>query len=146
MYYRYNNSNDDKILENLSPLLFAYFFIFAGAHLNVLLLPQIGFLGSVYLLTRITGKIGGASLGATLGGASKVVRKYIGLSLIPQVGVAIALAMLVKKEFDIPAFGEAGANLSVMVINILLFTTIITEILGPLLTKWALHKAGEIEH
>lgn len=134
-----------KILENISPLLFAYFFIFAGAHLNITLLPQIGLLGSVYLVVRIIGKVSGASLGAILGGASKTIRKYIGLSLIPQVGVAIALAIMVDKEFNLPEFGEAGIKLSVIVINILLFTTIITEILGPILTKWALKKSGEIE-
>lgn len=132
-----------KIAETLSPLFFAYFFIFAGAHLNIGLFPKIGFMGLIYLLARIIGKVGGASLGAIVGKAQHTVRKYIGFSLVPQVGVAIALAIVVKKEFGGGDFGEAGTNLAVLVINILLFTTIITEVLGPVLTKWALTKAGE---
>jgi len=132
-----------KITENLSPLFFAYFFIFAGAHLNVSLFPQIGFIGLMYFLARVAGKIGGARIGAVLGKAQKYVKKYIGFALIPQVGVAIALAMVVRKEFGTGEYGEAGNALSVLVINVLLFTTIITEILGPLLTKRALTKSGE---
>ncbi len=132
-----------KIIENISPLLFAYFFIFAGSHLNIRLLPIIGITGLVYLLARITGKVGGACLGAVVGKAPVVVKKYIGFSLIPQVGVALALAIMVNKEFGNGAYGATGTNLAILVINILLFTTIITEIVGPLMTKYALTKAGE---
>lgn len=134
-----------KVLENLSPILFACFFIFGGAHLDISLLPKVGLLGLVYLFSRAAGKIGGATLGATISKAPGVVRKYIGFSLIPQVGVAIALAIMVNKEFGSGLYGDKGANLSVLVINILLFTTIITEIAGPLLTKFALTRAGERE-
>lgn len=134
-----------RVLENFSPILFACFFIFGGAHLNVALLPKVGWIGLAYLLTRTAGKISGASLGAWLGRAPAVVRRYIGLSLIPQVGVAVALAILVRKEFGRPMYGQAGMDLAVLVINVLLFTTIVTEIVGPLLTKWALGKAGERE-
>lgn len=132
-----------KILEGVSPLLFAYFFIFAGAHLDVGLLPRIGFMGLIYLLARAAGKVGGAVLGAILGKAPSIVKKYVGFALIPQVGVAIALAIMVKKEFGGSEYGEVGMLLSSMVINILLFTTVVTEVVGPLLTKYALTKAGE---
>ena len=134
-----------KSLEHFSPILYACFFIFGGAHLNISLLPQVGLLGFVYLITRMIGKIGGASLGAFLGKAPKVVQKFIGLSLVPQVGVAIALAIMVKKEFGNGNYGEAGSTLSVIVINVLLFTTIITEIVGPVLTKFALKRSGEMD-
>lgn len=132
-----------KLLEGLSPLLFAYFFIFAGSHLDIGLLPKIGLMGLVFLVARVVGKVGGASLGAILGKAPQVVKKYVGLALIPQVGVAIALAIMVRQEFGMGGFGQAGENLALLVINILLFTTVITEVVGPLLTKWALTKAGE---
>lgn len=131
-----------KILENISPLLYAFFFIFAGSHLNVSLLPAIGLTGLVYLVVRALGKIGGASLGAVVGKAPRTVKKYIGFALIPQVGVAIALAMMVRKEFG-HDFGDRGAALASLVINVLLFTTIVTEVAGPLLTKHALTKSGE---
>ncbi len=132
-----------KILDGISPILYAFFFIFAGAHLNVDLLPTIGFMGLVYFLSRAIGKMGGASFGAIIGKAPPTVKKYVGFALLPQVGVAIALAIIVKKEFGSGAYGETGVNLATLVINILLFTTIITEIVGPLLTKFALTKAGE---
>ncbi len=132
-----------KTLENFAPILFAYFFIFGGAHLDFSLLPKVGLVGLLYLLARASGKISGASLGAWLGKAPATVRKYIGFSLIPQVGVAIALAIMVKKQFGNGAFGERGDQLATLVINVLLFTTIITEIVGPLLTKMAITRAGE---
>jgi Kef-type K+ transport system membrane component KefB len=132
-----------KVLENVSPLIFAFFFIFAGAHLDVGLFPVIGLTGLVYLLSRMTGKIAGASLGALIGKALPQVRKYIGFSLIPQVGVALALAIMVQHEFAGGEYGETGERIAVVVINVLLFTTVITEIVGPLLTKWALSKAKE---
>jgi len=132
-----------RVLDNFSPILFACFFIFGGAHLNIALLPKVGWIGLIYLVTRTAGKIGGARLGAWLGRAPGVVRRYVGLSLIPQVGVAVALAILVRKEFGRSVYGQAGMDLAVLVINVLLFTTIITEIVGPMLTKWALGKANE---
>jgi Kef-type K+ transport system membrane component KefB len=138
------NNRSSRILEGFTPVLYACFFIFGGAHLNFALLPKIGWIGLAYLLSRAAGKIGGASLGAWIGKASNNIRKYIGFSLIPQVGVAIALAIMVRKEFGQPQYGAAGTELATLVINILLFTTIITEIVGPLLTRWVLGKAGEI--
>jgi Kef-type K+ transport system membrane component KefB len=134
-----------KLLENVSPLLFAYFFIFAGSHLDVGLLPRIGVMGLIYLVVRAAGKMGGASLGAVVGKASNLVKRFVGFALLPQVGVAVALAIMVKKEFDVEKFGPQGTELAALVINILLFTTLITEVVGPLLTKMALTKAGERE-
>jgi NhaP-type Na+/H+ or K+/H+ antiporter len=138
------NNRSSRILEGFAPVLYACFFIFGGAHLNFALLPKIGWIGVAYLLSRAAGKIGGASLGAWIGKASNNIRKYIGFSLIPQVGVAIALAIMVRKEFGQPQYGAAGSELATLVINVLLFTTIVTEIVGPLLTRWVLGKAGEI--
>lgn len=135
-----------KITESVSPILFAYFFIFAGSHLDITLLPRIGLLGLVYLFSRAGGKMGGATLGAILGKAVPSVKKFVGFALIPQVGVAIALAIMVKNEFGNGEFGQTGTDLSLIVINILLFTTIVTEVAGPLLTKRALIKAGECEN
>lgn len=138
------NNRSSRILEGFAPVLYACFFIFGGAHLNFALLPKIGWIGLAYLLSRAAGKIGGASLGASIGKAPKNIQKYIGFSLLPQVGVAIALAIMVRKEFGQPQYGDAGSELAALVINVLLFTTIITEIIGPYLTKWVLGRAGEI--
>lgn len=133
------------IIENFSPLFLAAFFLLGGAHLDVRVLGQIGLMGIVYFAARSVGKIGGASLGAFLGRAPKKIRKFIGLTLLPQVGVALALALSINKEFTRPEYGPTGMRMAHYIINILLFTTIITEVIGPLLTRFALRKAGEAE-
>lgn len=100
-------------------------------------------MGLAYFGLRSCGKIGGASLGAILGKAPKNVRNNIGLALLPQVGVALALALSINKEFTKPEYGSAGAGMASAIINILLFTTVITEVVGPLLTRFALRRSGE---
>ena len=137
-------NRSQKTVEQFSPIFLPLFFMFAGARLNILLIGKIGVLGLIYTAARFAGKLGGASLGAILGGAPKVVRKYVGFSLLPQVGVAIALSLAVQKQFGSGQYGQAGINMAIVVINLLLFTTIITEVLGPILTKTSLKKAGEI--
>lgn len=135
----------EGILEYFTPIFLAAFFILGGAHLNVRLILNIGLVGLAYFAARALGKIAGAGLGAWIGGAPEKIRKYTGFALLPQVGVALALALSVKKDFDIPKYGDAGHGMAILIINVLLFTTIITEVVGPLLTRAMLRKAGEIE-
>jgi Kef-type K+ transport system membrane component KefB len=132
-----------SIVEEASPFFLASFFILGGAHLDLRAVGNIAVIGLAYFGLRSVGKIGGASLGALLGGASKQVRNNIGLTLLPQVGVALALALSINKEFTRPQYGSAGAEMAGAIINILLFTTVITEVIGPLLTSVALRRAGE---
>ncbi len=132
------------LIEHFSPVFLAAFFLLGGAHLDIRLLKQIGVMGLIYFAARGAGKMGGASLGAILGKAPGRVKKYIGFTLLPQVGVALALALSISKEFTKPVYGTLGSEMATVIINILLFTTIITEIVGPLLTRFALTKAGEI--
>ncbi len=130
-------------LEPITPAIYCMFFVLAGARLQLNLITQIGLLGLVYVLTRIEGKVGGVYVGATLSHSPAVVRKYLGFGLLSQIGVAVGLAIIVAHDFPAAVYGEAGAQLSLWVINVLLFTTIITEIIGPMLTKYAIIKAGE---
>ncbi|TFG59481.1 MAG: sodium:proton exchanger [Spirochaetales bacterium] len=133
----------EKIMEGFSPIFLAAFFILGGAHLDFRSITVVGITGILYFGLRTAGKIGGAALGAVVGGAPKTVKKFIGFALLPQVGVALALALAINKDFNLPVFGEKGKFIASSVINILLFTTIITEIVGPLLTKRVLLKSGE---
>lgn len=133
-----------RVFERIAMMslpVFTAFFVIGGAHLRVDLLPSLGFMGAVYLIARMSGKLGGASLGAVAVNAPPVVKKYIGFGLLSQVGVAIGLSLVVAKEFT--PLGEEGKELAVTIINILLATTVITEIIGPMLTRYALVKAGE---
>ncbi len=133
-----------SIVSSFSPIFITAFFILGGAHLDISLIKEIGVLGLWYFVARSIGKTGGATLGANIGRAPKTVRNLVGFALLPQVGVALALALAINKEFTMPQYGSAGATMAKIVINVLLFTTIITEIIGPLMTRHALKKAGEI--
>lgn len=134
----------ENVVSNYSPIFLAAFFIFGGAHLDIRLFSSVGLIGLVYLLARSMGKIGGGSFGAFLGKAPPKITKYVGFALLPQVGVALALALSINKKFNVPELGAQKQMMALEIINILLFTTIITEVIGPILTKRVLQKVNEI--
>ena len=123
-------------IETFSPPIISAFFILAGCRLDISYLPQIGVTGIAYFIFRIVGKISGASFGAKISNAPIAVKKYLGFGLLSQVGIAIGLAITVSKEFS-------GTELGSLVIAILLATTIVTELIAPVLTKNALIRAKE---
>jgi Kef-type K+ transport system membrane component KefB len=125
------------------PLIFALFFALAGAHLDLRVLPSLGMVGVVYVLCRAGGLIGGASLGAVVGGAESKIRKYVGLGILSQAGVAIALALISKEQLAALNL-EHAARIGVSLITAVTATSIVFEIVGPILTKIALQRAGEI--
>ncbi|TDX48039.1 cation:proton antiporter [Orenia marismortui] len=132
-----------EYMETLTVPLYAFFFILAGTEIRLDSIASISFLtlAFVYTLARVIGKVGGASLGAYLSNAPEKIKKYVGLGLLPQSGVAIALAYTVQKHFVSPT---GGFNVGLLVFNTLLFTAALTEVFGPLATKYAITKAGEI--
>ena len=131
----------DRILEQLdawTPPLFMLFFVISGAQLRLELLPQVGVMGALYIVFRTLGKYLGARWGSRIVKTEKEVQKYLGVTLLPQAGVAIGLATIVVST---PGF-EAYAG---KVQAVILTGTLIYELIGPLLTKAALTRAGEIE-
>lgn len=131
-----NKTKAFATIEAITAPIYTAFFVLAGARLQISLLGQIGVIGVVYTIARIVGKVSGASCGAIITGAEPSVKKYIGLGLLSQIGVAVGLAIVISHEF-------AGTEIGNLVITILLATTIITEIIGPLCTRYAIVKAGE---
>lgn len=126
-------------LDTLTVPLYAMFFILAGTEIRFSVLNySFIWLAIVYSAMRITGKIGGSSLAAYLSNTSENIRKYVGLGLLPQSGVAIALAYTVQHQFT------KEPQLGLLIFNILLFTAALTEIFGSFATKYALTKADEI--
>lgn len=122
--------------DRFTPPLFLLFFVLSGADLDLSVLPSVGLLGIAYILLRSVGKWSGAMMGAAAVHSDVAVRKYLGLTLLPQAGVAIGMAQLVLARF--PQFGNK--------INaIVLAATLIYELVGPVITKVALIKAGEIK-
>ena len=135
----------EKIKDELTevmPLLFILFFVLAGANLQLALLPALGLVGVVYIASRSAGLMGGAWIGAVVGRAEPKIRKYLGMGILSQAGVAIGLALVVKQI--LAPLGPWGAELGALVITTVTATSIIFEIVGPILCKLGLQKAGEI--
>jgi hypothetical protein len=129
-------------LTEIMPLLFILFFVLAGASLHIALLPSLGLVGLIYIVSRAAGLMGGAWIGSVLGRAEANIRKYLGLGILSQAGVAIGLSLIVKQEFT--PLGAWGASIGTAVITTVTATSIVFEIVGPILTKIGLQKAGEI--
>ncbi|MBU0492893.1 MAG: cation:proton antiporter [Chloroflexi bacterium] len=128
-------------IERVGPVIYILFFVLVGARLQIWLLPTMGLLGILYLVLRTFGKYTGATLGATLGGAEPNVRKYLGLGLLSQAGVAIGLSISICQRFS--ACGVEGSELGALVINVITATTFVVQIFGPLCVKFAIMRAGE---
>ena len=126
----------DRIDRWTSPL-FILFFVISGAELELSTFKDIGIvcIGLVYIVARCIGKYFGASLSAKATKCNNNIVKYLGITLFPQAGVALGMAI---KSQELGSEGE-------MVANITLFAVLIYELIGPLLTKIALQKAGEIK-
>ncbi len=124
-------------LDRWTGPIFILFFVLSGAELdlNVFTDGFIIIIGLVCILFRCVGKYFGASAAATLSKAPKNVKKYLGITLFPQAGVALGMAIKAKE-----ALGSVGD----IVANITLFSVLIYELVGPYLTKISLLKAGEI--
>ncbi|MFW5786963.1 MAG: cation:proton antiporter [Halanaerobiales bacterium] len=134
------NPGIEEYMETLTTPLYTLFFIIIGTELQIIEISSKNLLimAIIYLFSRIVGKYLGAYFGGWLSGAPDVVKKYVGLGLIPQSGVAVALAYTVQREF------AAAPEIGMLVLKTILFTAVLTEILGPLATKFALIRAGEI--
>ncbi len=130
-------------LLDIMPLLFVWFFCLAGAHLKVLELPALGVIGVVYIASRSLGLIGGAALGGWIGRMEKEITRNIGLGILSQAGVAIGLSLIVRQEFSEMGSTHA-ASIGSSVITTITVTSILFEIIGPIATKFALMRAGEI--
>jgi Kef-type K+ transport system membrane component KefB len=125
-------------LDRWTGPIFILFFVLSGAELNLKVFADgiIVLVGVVYIASRCLGKYFGARLSADISKAPQTVRKYLGITLFPQAGVALGMAIKVK---------EALGGLGDFVANITLFGVLIYELVGPYLTKISLLKAGEID-
>lgn len=138
----YNDSEKMiDLTEHWTPAIFLLFFVISGAELDLKIIPTVGLLGVLYLVFRSLGKYFGARFGAAAVGETKEVRKYLGVALLPQAGVAIGMSQLVVEAFKELSMIEVGIQIRAVV----LCATLVYELVGPLLTKMVLTRAGEIE-
>lgn len=117
--------------------VYVLFFVLSGAELDLRVFQSLAVvgIGLVYIIARSAGKIIGAGVSSRFMGCQESVCKHLGITLLPQAGVALGMSVTVAAEF-----GAEGAIMR----NIVLFSVLIYELVGPMLTKLALTEAGEI--
>ncbi len=129
--------NTFELIEKFAPPIYVLFFVLAGAHL---VLSEITgwmvVMVVVYLVGRTGGKLLGSWFGARVSRASDVVRRYLGLCLLSQAGVAIGLAIISGQLFT--------GQIAHAIIVIVMTTTFVVEIFGPMFVKLGVKKAGEV--
>ena len=117
--------------------VYVLFFVISGAELDMRVFADLAVvgIGVMYIVTRSAGKIFGANVSAKFMKCEQSICKYLGITLLPQAGVALGMSVTVAAEF-----GAEGS----MIRNIVLFSVLIYELVGPMLTKMALTAAGDI--
>ena len=127
----------DSVFDNFEPAILTVFFTLAGMHLNFDHLESAGILIVLYFVARFAGKLLSADLALRAAHATDRVRKNLGLALVPQAGVAVGLVLLIQ---DDARFSEAAGLFGAVVLTVVT----INEIIGPVLTRIALQRAGEV--
>ncbi len=122
------------LIKSIDAPLYLIFFILAGANLEIALLQGIVLMVISFIVLRSLGKLAGAYLGGYLSQAEDKIRKYLGWGLLPQAGVAIGLALIVKEELP-----QVGSILFPTIIA----ATVFYEIAGPISTRYALFASKE---
>ena len=129
----------DRVDRWTAPL-FVLFFVISGAELELSVFTDlmIVVIGLVYILSRSAGKYSGAFASSKIAGCEDNIVKYLGITLLPQAGVALGMANMAMGSIELGAEG-------MLIANITLFAVLIYELIGPALTKMALLKAGDID-
>ncbi len=136
------------VMDRFTSPIYMMFFVISGASLDLsiffnsdgLLVVGIAF---IYIIFRVIGKWSGAFVGASITRCEPQVKKYLGFALIPQAGVAIGLSTTAYKLFlenGTPEVQKAGA----LILAIILTSTLVYELIGPMVAKFAFKKAHEI--
>ena len=123
-------------IEDIELPFMILFFMLAGASLDVGALREIGWFGLAYVALRMIGRVLGGWLGGWLAGAPTAIRRGMGLGLMPQAGVALGMALLAKQKF--PEIGD-------LILQVTIGSTVFFELMGPLMTRFALTRAERIE-
>ncbi len=125
-----------ETVNNVTPPLYLVFFVLAGAQLKFQMLSTVIVLIAAIFILRIVGKVVGAFIGAKCTGSSSLIQKYMGIALLPQAGVALGCALVAKHHLN--------NNWGDLILTTTVGTTVFFELLGPLVTRFSLIKAGNI--
>lgn len=143
----HRNKRVFRVIEPITPPILALFFVLAGTELELQVFTKgiVLLFGIVYILTRFAGKYLGVYISASITKSSKEIRDYMGFCLFPQAGVAIGLVLFVQTSPIMLAAPEAVREMLVLIVNIVLFSIFINEMIGPLITKYGLIKGAELD-
>jgi Kef-type K+ transport system membrane component KefB len=129
---------EEETIRFFVPPIMIAFFTLAGAQLQFDVVIAAGVVGIVYILGRVVGKLAGAYLGASIVKSSQTVKKYLGIGLLPQSGVAIGLSIATFNTVSTVSYEAAS-----IIQNVILAAVLMFALTGPLLVKVAYFKAGE---
>jgi Kef-type K+ transport system membrane component KefB len=121
------------VIEGIEWPFMILFFVLAGASFQVDALPLVGGLTTIYILSRCFGIYAGTRLGGNVVGARPPIRKWLGIALFPQAGVAIGMALLAAQRFP---------EIASIVLTVVVTSTIILETVGPIFTRQAIRAAN----
>jgi Kef-type K+ transport system membrane component KefB len=121
-------------IEGLEWPFLILFFLLAGAALDLTMVVQSGALLALFVVLRIVGRVAGCAIGGRLADAPPAVRRWMGLALLPQAGLAIGMALLASQRF--PIFEQ-------VILPVVLGATVLFEIVGPVVTRRVLVTVGE---
>lgn len=140
------NERISRILEPLTPPIYAAFFAIAGTELQlgIFVKPQILLFGLVFVFARMIGKYSGVYLGALSSKSDLNIRNYLGACMFPQAGVAIGLVLMIQASPIIAKASLQMQNLAITMVNIVIFSVFVNELVGPPLSKWAIIKGAEL--
>ena len=136
------------VMDRFTSPIYMMFFVISGASLDLSIFFNsdgliVVIIAVIYIIFRVIGKWSGAYVGASITRCEPQVKKYLGFALIPQAGVAIGLSTTAYRLFSSnpsPECQKAGA----LILAIILTSTLIYELIGPMVAKFAFLKAGEI--
>ncbi len=136
-----------RILEPLTPPIYALFFVIAGTELQpgILVQSEILILGGVYIVTRALGKYFGVYLGSVAGRVRGNIRRYLGFCMLPQAGVAIGLVLMIQASPLSSHLPPDQVAIIDTMVNIILLSVFVNELIGPPISKYALIKGNELE-
>lgn len=132
-------------IDQFTPPLYMLFFVISGANLNITIFASkdallVIIVALIYIVMRCVGKWGGSYTSSKITHSEPQVQKYLGFTLFPQAGVAIGLATTASQTFAKLGYEKEAS----LILAVILSSTIVYELVGPLITKIALTKAGEI--
>lgn len=131
-----NEDIGHTVFDNFEGAIYAAFFTLAGMELDLNVAIAGGLVAAVAVVTRIAGKISAAHVAMRFADAPDSVRRYLGLALVPQAGVAVGLVLVAQED---PTLGDMRQ----LLLAIGLTMVIVAEIIGPMATRWALHRSGD---